>query len=545
VQNIVALWIGLDRRRQIVLIATTVAVFLAVTVLGTMAGRPTMQLLYAGLENGAAGDVVRALEQRGVDYQIRGGSIYVPAQNRDELRMLLASEGLPSNGSRGYELLDALNGFGTTSQMFDAAYWRAKEGELARTIVASPHINQARVHLANTGSGPFLRDHQASASVSVSPVSGALTKEQANAIRHLVASAVTGMEPEKVAIIDAAGSLVDFEGSEVPAAMSGESRSQILRDRVLRLVEARVGPGNAVVEVSVETVTESEAIREKRIDPESRIAISTDLEERSDSSSNQANQVTVASNLPDGDGNAAEGSNAKTSSTRERINYEVSETEMEIIRAPGAIRRLAVAVLVNGTSEVGEDGKQVFSERSEQELSALRELVSAAVGFDGDRGDVISLKSMDLPVAAPLGTQAKPALFSGIYLDIMSLIKIAALVIVSLVLALFVIRPILKAASPTAQPQLASLPQPAPLQTESAATTAPALTGEIEDQETGQFTRMSDPQSLAANGPGSNTPALPDAFDTPVDRLRSMIGERQEETVEILRSWLEDSEETV
>ncbi len=537
-QNIVALWAGLDRRRRIVLVAATAATVLAVTVLATMTGRPTMQLLYAGLESSAAGDVVRSLEQRSVPYEIRGGSIYVAAENRDELRMLLASEGLPSNGSRGYELLDSLTGFGTTSQMFDAAYWRAKEGELARTIVASPHITQARVHLANTSSGPFVRNQKASASVSVVPVSGAISPDQAKAIRHLVASAVTGLAPEDVAIIDAAGTLVESNGTESSARLGGETRAQILRERVLRLVEARVGPGNAVVEVSVDTVTESEAIREKRIDPESRTAISTDLEERSDSSSNQGGQVTVASNLPDGDANRNEESSAKTSSTRERINYEVSETELEIIRAPGAVRRLTVAVLVNGTREVGEDGLEAFRERPQAELDAMRELVSAAVGFDAERGDVITLKSMDLPVAPPRGTEASDSMFSGIYLDVMSLVQLATLAIVVLVLGLFVIRPILKNATPATQQRLASLPRPDDQDDTDPAPSA-ALTGEIEDRETGEFAPLSDPRAL----PAANV-TLPDPTDNPVDRLRAMIGDRQEETVEILRSWLEDSEET-
>ena len=118
----------------------------------------------------AAGDVVRALEQRGATFDVRGGSIFVDSSQRDELRMTLASEGLPANSTSGYELLDSLSGFGTTSQMFDAAYWRAKEGELARTIVASSQFAMARVHIASTGSNPFQRGITPKASVSVTPM---------------------------------------------------------------------------------------------------------------------------------------------------------------------------------------------------------------------------------------------------------------------------------------------------------------------------------------------------------------------------------------
>ncbi|MCB1343192.1 MAG: flagellar M-ring protein FliF, partial [Pseudooceanicola sp.] len=117
-QQIITAWSGMDLRKRIVVVAATLAVAATLWAMSRIASAPTMTLLYAGLENGAAGDVVRALEQRGVQFEVRGGSIYVPSTDRDELRLTLASEGLPMTGGRGYELLDSLNGFGTTSQMF-------------------------------------------------------------------------------------------------------------------------------------------------------------------------------------------------------------------------------------------------------------------------------------------------------------------------------------------------------------------------------------------------------------------------------------------
>ena len=125
-QQIKNVWAGLDTRKRLIAIGATLAVILSILAMSNLATKPTMQLLYAGLESGTAGDVVSSLEQRNIQYEVRGGSIYVPSDKRDELRMTLASEGLPANGGRGYELLDSLSGFGTTSQMFDAAYWRAK-----------------------------------------------------------------------------------------------------------------------------------------------------------------------------------------------------------------------------------------------------------------------------------------------------------------------------------------------------------------------------------------------------------------------------------
>lgn len=533
-QQIVNVWAGLDLRKRVVVILATVAVFLAILTMARMASAPSMTLLYAGLENGAAGDVVRALEQRGTQFEVRGGSIYVPSSERDELRLTLASEGLPMNGGRGYELLDSLNGFGTTSQMFDAAYWRAKEGELARTIVASPFVAQARVHIANTSSNPFQRSATPTASVSVVPTGVPITAAQANALRYLVASAVSGLSVENVAIIDANGALI---GSTDLATgpNTADDRAQMLRERVLRLIEARVGPGNAVVEVSVDTVTETESIRERRFDPETRVAISTETEERTDSSKNQAGgDVTVASNLPDGDGAAGEGSSAQASETRERVNYEVSETEREVLRAPGAISRITVAVLVNGLVASDENGNPSFSERPAEEMSALHDLVASAVGFQEERGDRITLKSMELPAAEPLGTAAGGSFIQNLGIDLMSVIQMSILALVTAVLGLFVVKPILS--------RPAALPSPDPLALAASDPGTPGatpITGEIADS-------PSDFALPEMDMVAGDLPEIPDfgaATESPVERLRAMIGERQEETVEILRNWLEESGE--
>jgi len=538
VQQLLNVWMGLDIRRQITVVVATVAMFLAVLAMSRIVSAPSMTLLYAGLENGAAGDVVRSLEQRGVPFEVRGGSIFVQASDRDQLRMTLASEGLPANSSRGYELLDSLTGFGTTSQMFDAAYWRAKEGELARTIVSGPHIALARVHIASTGSNPFQRNVTPTASVAVTPNGGGLTPQQAKAIRFLVASAVSGLSPEDVAVIDANGTLIGTVDEAAPAS-GADDKAQILRERVERLLEARVGFGNAIVEVSVDTVTETEEIRERKFDPANRVAISTDTEEIT-SNSNEAGggDVTVASNLPDGDAAGGDTASSQNTETRERINYEVSETERAITRSAGAIKRVTVAVLVNDATEQSADGEQVTTPRAEAEMDDLRELVASAVGFDESRGDIITIKSMALQTLVPMGTEVSSSLFDRFELDLMSAIQMAILAIVAIVLGLFVVRPLLSRNPQNEAPPAALLP----------ATTEPepndALTGEVSGE-------LDDFPDLQLDDSFSDMPALNfanvsgdgSASDDPVDRLRAMIGERQEETVEILRSWLEESEE--
>jgi flagellar M-ring protein FliF len=538
VQQLLNVWMGLDIRRQITVVVATVAMFLAVLAMSRIVSAPSMTLLYAGLENGAAGDVVRSLEQRGVPFEVRGGSIFVQASDRDQLRMTLASEGLPANSSRGYELLDSLTGFGTTSQMFDAAYWRAKEGELARTIVSGPHIALARVHIASTGSNPFQRNVTPTASVAVTPNGGGLTPQQAKAIRFLVASAVSGLSPEDVAVIDANGTLISAVDEAAPAS-GADDKAQILRERVERLLEARVGFGNAIVEVSVDTVTETEEIRERKFDPTNRVAISTDTEEIT-SNSNEAGggDVTVASNLPDGDAAGGDTASSQNTETRERINYEVSETERAITRSAGAIKRVTVAVLVNDAIEQSADGEQVTTPRAEAEMDDLRELVASAVGFDESRGDIITIKSMALQTLVPMGTEVSSSLFDRFELDLMSAIQMAILAIVAIVLGLFVVRPLLSR-NPQNEASPAAL-LPATIESEPNDALTGEVSGELDDfpdlQLDDSFSDMPALNFANVSGDGS-------ASDDPVDRLRAMIGERQEETVEILRSWLEESEE--
>ncbi|MEP0699698.1 MAG: flagellar basal-body MS-ring/collar protein FliF [Lentilitoribacter sp.] len=538
-QQIVKAWTVLPLRRQVIVILATAAMFFGILAMSRMATAPSMTLLYAGLENGAAGDVVRALEQRGAVFEVRGGSIFVDAKQRDQLRMTLASEGLPANSSRGYELLDSLSGFGTTSQMFDAAYWRAKEGELARTIVSSPHISIARVHIASTGSNPFQRGVTPKASVSVTPVGAAITPQQAKAIRFLVSSAVAGLASDDVAVIDANGSLIGPSDEAAPA-VGGEDKAEVLKARVQRLLEARVGFGNSVVEVSVDTVNESEAIRERIFDPESRVAISTDTEERNTSSSEAGGgDVTVASNLPDEEGGGGDNSSSQNNESRERINYEVSETEREIVRAPGAIKRVTVAVLVNETAVVDETGQTVLVPREESELAALEDLVASAVGFDESRGDIITIKSMALQSVSPQGTEITKSLWDGLKIDVMSAIQMGVLAIVTLILGLFVVRPLLSKSDEAEPEVLMALPG-----TSDELSDTNGINGEVES---GEFEL---PELPMISGFGDAQDGLPDIGmgmgmnEDPVDRLRSMIGERQDETVEILRSWLEDKEES-
>jgi flagellar M-ring protein FliF len=533
VNNLVSLWLGLTLAKRVVLVVATVGMFVSVLALARMGQTTGQSLLYAGLDGRAAGDVISALEQAGVVYEVRGESIYVPASARDGLRMQLAGQGLPASGGAGYELLDGLSGFGTTSQMFDAAYWRAKEGELARTALAMPQIKAARVHISQGSGGSFLRDQQLSASVTVTTTTGTLSQDQANALRHLVASAAGNLRPEDVAIIDSVAGLIAMADSPAGAA-SGESRAGEIKRNVERLLAARVGQGRAIVEVSVDLVRDREAITERTFDPQARVAISSDTEQRNETSTEGAADVTVASNLPDGDGAGGASGQSQSTINRERTNFEVSQTQRELVREPGAVRRLTVAVLVDGQQITAADGTTAWQPRPEAELADLRELVSSAAGLDETRGDVLTLKSMEFQNQTDEGTLVEAGIWSQMGpIDTMSIIQIVVLGLVSLALGLFVVRPLLSQRSTDLSPSASgagtiALPGPSDM------TLSPALTGEISDG----FDLPSMPVVNYDDSAMFGAPA-----DDPVARLRRLIDERQTESVEILRNWMEKEEE--
>lgn len=521
-------WSALDARKRMFVALATIAVFATILMLAKGSGSRDMSLLFGGLEAAAAGDVIKALDQSGAIYEVRGNAIFVESGQRDALRMTLAGEGLPASGSQGYELLDNLSGFGTTSQMFDAAYWRAKEGELARTILSSPLIRSARVHISTPNVRSFQRNQSPTAAVNITTNGNTLSVRNVKALQYLVSSAVQGLSPESVAVIDSNGGLLSGDAAD-PSGGTGSERAAELRQRAERLLAARVGLGNAVVEVSVEPVTETELITERTFDPNARVAISTDVTESTAKSQDSGgNNVTVASNLPNGDANGGGGSsNNENSNNRSLTNYEVNETQRQLTKAPGDVRRLTIAVLVNDVITIDAEGAQTVTPRTPEELESLQALVASAVGFNADRGDEITLRSMSFQPIADAGTEGFASNVTP--LNMMRLIQIAALAIVSLILGLFVVRPIL---APSKLPALAP-----PMRAEGASMpfeSAPLAIGNSLASRPAQ-------NALTVSGQGGEQ-ASADA--DPVSRLRKMITERETETIQILQDWMEQPEET-
>lgn len=516
-------WKALDARRRVIFAGALAAALAAMLALGQMATTPGMSLLYSGLDAATAGEVVGALDQMQVPSDVRGDAIYVPADARDRVRLALARDGIPRQGQAGYELLDGISGFSATTDMFDAAFWRAREGELARTILASPGVRAARVHIAAPSRRPFSRSNaRPTASVTVTMSGGALGAQQATAFRYLVALAVAGLEPEQVAVIDSRAGMVLAPGADnaaLDATAQGMDREQHLKRQIEELLEARVGRDKVRVSVSLETEREAETLSERIIQPDSRVTIHSDTEEVTDSASGTNPSVTVASNLPSGD--AAQGSERQSarSETREKVNYDYSELRRETVRQPGAVKRVSVAVLVDGVTVADGSGNPVWQPRPAEELAALRDLVIAAVGFDESRGDTVTVESLAFQPSGDAGELAETdALGRFVERNAMQLLQIAVLAAVVLILALTVIRPVLRGGSNGRDsgglPALAAAPA------------AIAVAEEPLDDAGGE------------GGAIARSLSIPDR-----ESLVRVIAERPQLSAAMLRDWLESTDE--
>lgn len=497
--------------------------------------RTDMALLYAGLEGRAAGDVITQLDQMGVNSEIRGSAVYVDRAERDRVRMLLASSGLPASGQQGYELLDGLSGFGTTAEMFDAAYWRAKEGELARTLVAAPAISQARVHIGTPRRRSFSTVRpQPTASVTLSGASGPVDRNSAMSARYLVSLAVPGLDSDQVAVIDSANGVILRPGDDA-GGLSGfadAERAQKMKEEVAALLAARVGEGRARVSVNVETTRESETISRRIIDPESRALRETSSVELAETGEGSAANATVASNLPDGDAAGGERSSSRDENRKTDV-FDYTETREEVLRPAGSIKRITVAVLLDEIRSVADDGTATSEPRSRDEIEKLENLVKSAVGFDEERGDTVTVESISFAEVPQDGTvvSAGDAAPSFVETNLMSLIQVAVLGLVALILGLFVVRPVLMAGQQGASPALES--------EEDVALSAIDVTP--------QSASMDDLDFSGGMGMGGmGTPEMD--FDMEpssggnktLELLRDTVGSRGDESAEVIRGWLED-----
>lgn len=508
-------WNDLPDRRKAMVMAAAIAIALAIAALAKAASTPRLSLLYAGLDPAASGEILQSLETMDVRAEVRGDAIYVPESLRDATRMALAREGLPRQSQAGFEILDDLKSFATSSEMFDATYWRAKEGELARTILAEPGVRAARVHLAIPKRSSFARAQAApSAVVTVRMAQGRLDSRRAQAMRLLVALAVPDLSPDKVAVLDAAGGVVlaPGAGDETQASINKTNdREKALEQDLVEMLEARVGPGNARVKVTL-AVSDEQVVRQERlVDPDRRALATSETSQISEQGSDAGGVVTVASNLPDGDATAATApAQSRRNESSEATRYELSEVKTEIVTPPGALRQVQVAVLINQPSRTGAEDAQSPPARTNEELESLRKLVSAAIGYNEERGDVVTIES--LPFDEPLadGTEATAdAVADFLERNLVPILQLVIPALVTLVLALFVLRPLLSGGGDAAPPSLAG------------DSVNPALN---------------------AAPAAAQIAAHPHAEATPLDQLQRVAAEDKGAASAVLKSWLEQPE---
>ncbi|MCU0893773.1 MAG: flagellar M-ring protein FliF [Rhodospirillales bacterium] len=435
---------------------------------------PDMALLYGDLDVGDAARIVEHLEAGSLPYDLRQGgtAVYVAASSVPRLRIALAEQGLPSGGATGYELFDTAPTLGTTNFMQDVNLVRALEGELVRSIRSMDAVQAVRVHLVLPKREMFSREReQPSASVLLrTRANQPLPASQVLAIQHLVASAVAGLDPGHVSIVDGRGSLLTRAGdgdSATAFASGNEERQRRFEDRlrhtVEQLLERTLGAGKVRAEVSAEMDFDRINTSEELFDPESQVVRSTQTIEESNSSKDADADppVTVAANLPDpgiatGPGRS---SSSAENRTEETVNYEISKKVVNHVREVGIIRRLSVAVLVDGAGG-GEGAAATYQPRSQDELERIATLVRGAIGFDPNRGDRVEVINMQF--AAADVPDAEPAPFLGLgRAEMMQIAQSLGLVLLGGLILLVVVRPLLNRAleaSRAAAPTAAAMP---------------------------------------------------------------------------------------
>ncbi len=436
--------------------ASTVAFFIYLT---SQLSTPGMVLLYADLDPQDSGQIASRLEQMEVNFKVGrdGSQIYVPSDMVGRMRVALAEDGLPSGGSIGYEIFDRSDGLGTTKFVQTVNHLRALEGELARTIRTIARVKKARVHLVMPERQLFTRDRQEPTASIMITTQGVqrLEKRQVMAIQHMVAAAVPGLKPSMISIVDNMGSLLARGGAEGDWDVTG-SNSEDMRiayqSRLVRTIEAllerSVGPGNVRAQITAEMdfdrITENSEI----YDPDSQVVRSTQtIEEISGSSDAQGlSPVTVGGNLPDtalpgGDG-AASSSNAQR--TEETVNFEISKTIKTHVRESGVVRKLSIAVLINGTISTTEEGVTTYEPRSAEVLEQLAALVRSAVGYDKERGDTMEIVNMRfVDPTESMGEEDGASFLDFGGSQLMRMVEILVLGVVAILVLLMVVRPLI------------------------------------------------------------------------------------------------------
>ncbi|MCE7998798.1 MAG: flagellar M-ring protein FliF [Rhodobiaceae bacterium] len=517
-----------------------------------------MSLLYSDLTQEDAAQIVSELDAQAIPYELKGDGtkIFVPQDRALRLRMAMAEQGLPSGGSVGYEIFDNADALGTTSFVQNLNYLRALEGELARTIKAIDRVKAARVHLVLPEREVFSRERRdPSASIVVRVAGEPLSRAQIRSIQHLAASAIEGLTPGNVSIVDEKGTLLasGADGEEEGLLSSSIDERNIAYERRLQsqiqtIVESIVGPDNARIQVSAELDFNRITRTSDTFDPEGQVVRSTQTVEESNSSSDGLpnDAVTVGNAVP-GAGDAEAGANGsldQSNRLEETVNYEISRTtQTEVIEA-GSVKRLSVAVAVDGIYSVAEDGTTTYTPRSEEEVNKISALVRSAIGFDQGRGDLVEVVNIQFAAkAAPEPLEATEEPFLGLTkADYFRMGETGVLALISLLVLMFVVRPLIRGIiNPTPVGDQLALAGATAGAGEAGAAALPGAEGQAQlpapdgtiNEETGEPKSAVEQMIDIAQVEGK-------VKESSVNKVGELVANHPDETMSILRSWLHE-----
>jgi len=500
-------------------------------------------LLYSNLDMKEASSITQALDQAGIKYEVKGdgATIMVPRDEVASTRLMLSGKGLPTSGSVGYEIFDQSNALGQTDFVQQLNRQRALEGELARTIRSLDGVTSARVHLVLPKRQLFEEEvDPPSASVTIGVGGREPGNEQVRAIQNLVGGAVPNLKPERVTVVDQHARTLSGpqDGAEAADGRKNEYEQRIAKT-VRNLVEGVVGPGKARVNVTADLDQARVTVQQETFDPDGQVIRSESTTEENSKEKEPADNggVSASNNIPGGVGPNAGEAGSSSGRTESTTNYEISKTTRTEIQEPGQVKRLSVAVAVDGVTALGKGGKPgAYSARSAQEMQRIEQLVRAAVGFNTDRGDQVTVVNVRFPSLDDQdGVTAANPLLGFDKNDIMRGVELLILAIVAMLIIFFVVRPLVKNAGGAGGfggfgPSVTRL-----------TTTAAGQPGQIPlDPATGQ--------PLAIAGPQGELDQKIDIARiegqvkaSSVKRVSEFVEKHPEESVSILRSWLHDT----
>ncbi|MGO6742277.1 flagellar basal-body MS-ring/collar protein FliF [Rhizobium ruizarguesonis] len=385
--------------------AVSIAIVLAAAL---FVNKPAQETLYVGLDSPDLNQISMALAEANVDFQVGtdGASISVPAGMTGKARLMLAERGLPNSANAGYELFDNVGSLGLTSFMQEVTRVRALEGEIARTIQSISGITAARVHIVMPEVGNFRKAEQKPTASVMIRASATTGRSAATSIRHLVASAVPGLDVDDVTILDSAGQLL-ASGDE--ASNSSLNRSLNIVQNVQQEVESNIdkalapflGMDNFRSSVTADLNTDAQQIQETTYDPESKVERSVrSTKEAQQSQQKQSDSATtVEQNIPqaapEAGGSAGPESQDKSDKREEQTNYEINSKTTATTRNSYKVEKLSIAVVVNKGRIAKMVGEPADQTKVDAYLAEMQKIVASAAGIDAKRGDVVTVTAMD------------------------------------------------------------------------------------------------------------------------------------------------------